>query len=192
MRSHEFITEALTNPYNFDTFNTDVSMIRKNAVGRRKDRKAMTATFYTSEGDKYKIWAYKIGMTKKERDQIKDYEKSAAHDEFAPFHFFEDTGGIWEVHFSLIRVEWDKSEYADNRITGTGDAFRVFATVFKFIEKFAQTKEPTIISIKSKIEEAHRGDLYKKMATRYAGQIGYQVTSERKVGDKYRLELRKK
>lgn len=188
MRYYE-LTEALTTPYQFDTFNDDVTQIRKNAMGQRKDRAAANATFYTSEGRKYKIVAYRIGYTKADRERIEKANQST--DDLIPFNFEYENGGIWEVHFSLISMDDEGKEVGRNERTGTGDALRVFATVFKFIEKFAEIKNPSIISVKSKLEDEQRSKLYKKMAQRYAGQIGYSVYSERHVGDKYRLELRK-
>jgi hypothetical protein len=188
MRSHEFITEALTTPYNFDDYNMDVTFGSK---GKHGGKKGSTATFYTSEGNKYKITAIKLGLTKAQRDRIKHDDEKYKDDEFY-IPDFGDYGGIWEVHFNLHRVEWDKSEYYDNRITGTGDALRVFATVMQFLERLKNDKDPDIVSIKSKAEEGSRTSLYMRMAKRFAPQMGYEVIGMKQAGDKQRIELRKK
>lgn len=185
------LTEALTKPYNFDDYNSHVTF-GKPATGtsRMSGKSGMTATFFTSDGTKYKIHAYKLGMTKAQRDKMKDDSERMDSDEFW-IPDFGDYGGIWEVHFNLMRVEWDKSERPDNRITGTGDAFRVFATVMEFLKRLQADKDPDIVSIKSKADEENRSNLYHKMAKRFAPQMGYQVTSMKTVGDKDRLELKK-
>ena len=181
------ITESLTEPYTLDTFHSDVTFGGKSKFGGKS---GATATFYTSEGNKYKIHAYKLGVTKAERDATKADMEREKEDEFWIPDFFDSTGGIWEVHFSMVdKVEDGKEKYT-NAITGTGDAFRVFATIMKFLKALKDQKDPSIVSIKSKTEEGNRTSLYTRMAKRYAPQMGYQVRGVKTIGDKVRIELR--
>ena len=184
------LTEALTTPYNFDTFHSDVTQLRKYKSGKKRpEQKLVTATFFTSEGNKYKVIAKRVGYTKADRERIA--KANAEADDLTPFHFEYESGGIWEVHFALIDTDEEGKEIGRNDRAGTGDALRVFATVFKFIDKLNDHKYPSILSLKAKVDDPQRGRLYKKMAQRYASQIGLKVTGDKAAGDKYRIELRR-
>lgn len=186
MRHYE-LTESLTTPYNFDTFHSNVTFGGKSKLSGKE---GMTATFFTKDGNEYKIHAYKLGMTKAQRDRMKDDMERGADDEFW-IPEFGDFGGIWEVHFSMVAgIEGTAKKYT-NKITGSGDALRVFATIMQFLKKLRAEKDPDIVSIKSKAEEGNRTNLYTRMAKRFAPQMGYQIHNVKTIGDKIRLELRK-
>ena len=185
MRAHE-LTESLSSPYRFDTFHSDVQFGNKS--GRKS--KGMTAEFYTTDAEKYKIWAFKLGQTKAQRDKQKAEQEYWDDDFFIPD--FGEFGGIWEVHFSKVDevdIEANKIRYT-NKITGSGDALRVFSTVMRFMEELKRYKEPHIVSIKSMLDEPSRSSLYERLAKRFAPQMGYTLVGSKTVGKKFRLELR--
>jgi len=204
MRADEFLNESLTTPYSYD-FDNHVEWGDK--VGG-KTVKGMTARFATDDYQKYKVIAQKIGMTKAERDvRTERLKKQAAEREryqaakaanpdepqrkkrmvIRPQAYGVKPGGIWEIHF------WNASSDDDTAsdILGTGDAFRVFATVFAVISEMIERGKPEIVSIKSKANEPSRTKLYRRLAQKFAPQLGYRITSEKQTGDTMRIELRK-
>ena len=208
MRSEEFIDESINTPYNYD-FDRHVEWGSK--VGG-KTVKGMSARFMTADDQKYKVIAQKIGFTKVERDVTAELRKKQAAEReryqaaraanpdkphrkkrlmIRPSAYGVPPGGIWEIHFHKDDDQADDDVEAHSGITGTGDAFRVFATVFEIIKDIIKYGKPEILSIKSKADEPSRTKLYKRLAKKFAPSLGYHITSEKLVGDTLRLELRK-
>jgi len=204
MRADEFLNESLTTPYNYD-FDRHVEWGDK--VGG-KTVKGMTAKFMTDEHEKYKVIAQKIGMTKAERDvrterlklqaiERERYQaaRAANPDEpqrkkrmhIRPPAYGVPPGGIWEIHF----YSESQSDEQSGAILGTGDAFRVFSTVFAVISDIIEKGKPEIVSIKSKANEPSRTKLYRRLAKKFAPTMGYQIVGEQQAGDILRIELRK-
>jgi len=200
MKSNEFINEAFTNPYPLKNLNRNVTF---DISDTRKGTGAQ-AEWTTVDGVKYQAHAYRVGMTKAQRDKKKAIRR-ARQDKidkgFKPVRRIPRLGGIsvskggmWEVHFESVKTyntALIKGEERSSDITGTGDAFRVFATMFEFIKYIVVAAQPDIISIKSKTIEASRVDLYNALAKRYAGQIGYKVVKTITGQHLTRIELRK-
>ena len=192
----EFLTEVFSKPYPF-------KITKEREVyeyGKMRDVVGFEAEFKTENGLLYRIYAVMIGTTKAQRDKkaeaLKQKEimlswgkKPKLDKNKKNFH-----GGIWEVHFDYIkkskRVPGDEENISD--ISGTGDSFRVFATILSFIKDFSKKVEPDFISIKSKNAEANRTELYKNLAKRYAKTIGYDVIKSVKGAEITRLELKRK
>jgi len=181
------LLEFMDQPYKLD-YRGEVSFIRKTATtNRTKERKGVSGSFITDAGNEYKLVGYNIGLTKPERDQRKkDIEDE---DEFTPFFLDWDRGGIWEVHFSLATEDEEGNKKRESGVTGTGDAFRVLATVGHFIKILISEKAPEIISIKSISGQAHRGKLYLRMMKRFASDSGYRVGKVVDTGKLQRITL---
>jgi len=195
MRYSEFVTESISTPYDMN-FQNNVSW---NLKGSRKS-KGVSADFKTSDGIKYVVRGMYIGPTKKERDDDAAYKaaierkRAAGKDEiYLPSTLNDRYGGIWEVHFDMFDEadpEGDRQGYK-NKLTGTGDEFRVFATIIAFIQRLISEFHPVVVSIKSDNSEPKRVSLYAKLAKRFASQVGYEVVKTTVTGDTSRMELRK-
>lgn len=178
MKSVEFITESITAPYKL-IYNGTVTFQIKNTNRRR--RTGASGKFTTDEGIEYFVFAYRLGDTKAERH-------AKQSDDSYNFVTRVGLGGIWEIHFAA------KDQAAGNwksRATGTGDAFRVFATVVEFCKRLINDREPTVLSIKSTVEEPRRASLYDRLAGRFASSLGYRVVKSTTVGNRVRMELRR-
>ena len=66
----------------------------------------------------------------------------------------------WEVVFFVKGTSSFKK-------TGTGDEFRVFATVISIIKDFVKTNKPNRVSFSADVNEPSRISLYKTLAKRY-------------------------
>jgi hypothetical protein len=190
------INEVLTNPYKLK-WNNNVSW-----GGGRPSRKeqGVSGEFTTDNDIEYDIIGMYLGKTQEEKDNYRAAKK-AEDDAEKPKRGFSiripainRTGGMWEVHFNSRRPDADRdAEHRGwkNELTSEGNEFRVFATVLLFIKQLAERNNPAIISIKSSNTEKGRDTLYKRLADRYAGSIGYTVHSTKVIGDQTRIELRR-
>ena len=191
------LVEFLDHPYEMNYYG-DVVWPNKNAkTSRKKELRGASASFKTDGGNTYKLLAYRIGDTKAERDVKSAYraemERKMADDPSTMW--FPTIGtpehGIWEVHFSQTYTDWQGTVYNKNHVTGAGDAFRVFATVCTFIRQVIEKYQPTILSIKSAVEEGNRAKLYLKMVDRFASGEGYKVHKVVDTTKGQRIELRR-
>ena len=67
-------------------------------------------------------------------------------------------------------------EVSGYKITGKGNSFQIFATIFKMIQEFLKTKKPKGIYFSAK--ESSRIKLYKMFIKKYSSKIGYKQTDE--------------
>jgi len=190
MKASEFITEALTSPYKVNFHNS----VTWPATEGGRDRVGVDAEFRTDAGINYSIIGYRIGQTKPERDKRKaDAEakrkRAEAGERVLMIPANPRYGGIWEIHFSQ-ESEDRNYEKSKSGLTGTGDEFRIFATVFHVIERIASVYKPKIISIKA-AHESTRVKLYERMAKKYASKIGYTYVKTTMQSDGARIELRR-
>ena len=202
MQSKEFINEAFTNPYPLKNLDSNVTF----DISDTRQGSGAQAEWTTVDGVKYQAHAFKIGLTKAQRDKKKAAQqaKQAKIDQgIKPKRTIPrlggvaaSKGGIWEIHFNAEeKVPTMRNEFnpipVTSEITGTGDAFRVFATMFEFIGYVVRQAEPEIVSIKSKSVEPSRVKLYDTMTRRYASKLGYKVVKTVAGADLTRIELRR-
>jgi len=200
MKSTEFINEAFTNPYPLKNLNSNVVF----DISNTRQGSGAQAEWTTVNGVKYQAHAFKIGLTKAQRDKRKAVRKAKQEkidQGIRPKRTIprlggvaRSKGGIWEVHFESIKIyntALIKGEERSSEITGTGDAFRVFATMFEFIKYIVKQANPDILSIKSKSVEPSRVKLYDTHTRRYASTLGYEVVKSVTGSDLTRIELRK-
>lgn len=199
MRLEQYLTESLSTPYRF----TFMSRNTEHTTETNPDRKSgMMAEFRTDNGIYYEVTAQRMGYTKEEqmqrkkdkeeRQRLMQADKDAGKRKRLRFRRL-DQGGMWQVHFHQIKKgktpdTADIDDYV-NDITGTGDAFRVFATILEFVKELVDEKKPQILSIKSKTEEQSRSELYGKLAKRYAGTVGFKVKKTVTSNKVTRIEL---
>jgi len=171
MLSKEFLLELNDTPYS--VIYNDYQQFR---IGS-KIKNGFVAKFVTDNGHRYVVTAVQIGKTKKEREQNESSLK----------------GGIWEIDFGLLEGGWNEFEKSKEDITGTGDQFRVFATVFSVIDRMIKKYKPLIIVVKSKMSQGNRSRLYKRMAKQYAEEKGYKLANTKLIngGKIQRLEFRR-
>jgi len=185
MKASEFITEAVTNPYPYD-YNNYVQY----KTDRKRKQKGITGRFTTATGAKYLVKGIHNGQTKAERDEDAAYiaaiKKRRAAGEPDEINLAgaqdERYGGIWEIHFDKIEQDEELDPFGNelqykSELTKSGDEFRVFATVLEIIKRTIGEFKPEYISIKSANAEGKRASLYKRLADRFAGQVGYALTS---------------
>ena len=186
MKSTEFLTETLDTAYELTRLKADKFDVDNNT------KYGFSAEFTTANNVKYIVIAYKIAKTKTQRDDMKKKRELKAQQVAQGLKVKQSrprllsTGGIWEVHFySKTAGEMDFST------NNAGDAFKVFGTVFAFIDKIVTKIEPDFISIKGKSTDDSRISLYKRMADKYATQMGYNITKIVKANDMTRIGLKK-
>lgn len=93
-----------------------------------------------------------------------------------------------EIELGYLRTfdYWDLSFYRDHEIkmTGGGDAFRIFATVIDFLRKVLQKDESDLVTPLDKIvfgaekdpdESNGRVRLYNRLVKKFARNMGYNV-----------------
>lgn len=183
------ISESLNQPYPFSNFSRNVQFSDK-LTGSRGDT-GMSASFKTEDGHEYEIISIFVRYLKKKRDLIK--KKKDKMDKSSGMMIntlvnIDKSGGIHEVHFSQIN-ELDGETIHNNDVTGTGDSFRIFATVLEFIKELINDRHPDIISIKTKSGEDSRNKLYIKLANKYSSKVGYKVKKVIQSKDIMRIEL---
>lgn len=71
-------------------------------------------------------------------------------------------------------------------ITGEGDAHKLLSTVFDFVKKIIKKEKPDRVAFETqggrtskKDDKGSRAKLYKRMADRYASQLGYRVSTKK-------------
>jgi len=80
-----------------------------------------------------------------------------------------DDMGEWEVSFSAQTPGKHETIYA----TGTGDEFRVFATIAGIVRDFLKTVDPREFSFSGKLNEPSRVRLYRTFAEMIKRDFGY-------------------
>lgn len=88
--------------------------------------------------------------------------------------YIENNYSEWEVIFkinSITALRMDKSPIG---ILNTGDAFRIFATVLNFIQKFIEKIKPTRIVFSAK--EPSRKKLYSALVKKFSKKFDYDYT----------------
>lgn len=169
---NNLILEALDSPYRiYDIHSASFSFDDEDDGGKEVWKDGIEAKFETDEGNKYDLLAVYMGRTKEEKERkIKSGIRIPSM-----------LGGIWEIHFSLISGEEEDYESYRGDLTGTGDAFRVFATVKKFAEKVINTKRPKEIHIQAKSTVKKRVKLYGIFVKKFAPKLGYKLKKIGKV-----------
>jgi hypothetical protein len=127
----------------------------------------------------YRIYAMLMGRTEKEKEELKNNPPSTIRLSYP--------GGIWEIHF--MELDDDNNQLSD--VTGSGDAFRVFATVLEFTKNIIKSKQPSEINIISDAEEGNRSRLYDRLVRKYASRLGYSVTGTKRNGEDNIISLKK-
>ena len=74
----------------------------------------------------------------------------------------------WDVSF----IRWDAKNKPSHAVTGTGDQFKVFATVFEILKYFIKSKKPTRFYFSGTGKS--RTNLYSRFAKKYAKNLGYK------------------
>ena len=110
-------------------------------------------------------------------DSSQDIEYNAFYEFYAIYGGPLDAGDFWELGFQL---KTDKR--SNQKLTGTGSEFAVFATVIKMMEEFGKKVNPSEVRIHADKDEGARESLYKKLLTRYAGKNGYSFNIETENG----------
>ena len=157
------ITESLDKPYPIQ--------YRKN-VEWQGGKKGWIGEFRTEKGLIYEIMAVFSGFTEGEKQQRAERIKNRKRKILTPGL---PQGGIWEIHFNQIIGDRMSMDSYVHDITGTGDSFRVFATVLQFIQKLISVKTPQELLIKSKDDEENRTKLYLSLIKRYSSKVGYKI-----------------
>lgn len=200
MKFQRYLTEALDTPYHFDFFS------RNTEFGDTKldrGKHGYSAEFKTESGIKYEVIGMRIGWTKEERERNAELERErkarmeadALAGKRKRIRMRKPlTGGIWEIHFNALSPEGKESNPDDWRddITGTGNAFRVFATIMKFIQEIVDDKQPEHIALIAKTNDGNRAKLYETLVKRYAGKMGYAYVKTVKGNKKTRIEVKRK
>lgn len=175
--------------------------------GGSKYKDGASAKFTTDAGEQYDISAVMNARSQKQKDASREWrdKMDKSNKPFIRIPSSRRKGGIWEIAFT--RVEQDVEDIdddgtrtvharpvgaehsGDDSVSGTGDAFRVFATVMEFIEWLVRNKQPEYISIKSKDVES-RKSLYARMTRKYAARLGYEVTKIVATPDGQRINLK--
>lgn len=167
------LLEALDKPYKiYDLGTSSFQFPDENGEDLGKWRDGIDGKFETDDGNKYDLLAVYMGRTKEEIDARKKKKRFTIPSSF---------GGIWEIHFSLIGGNEEDYDDYKGGIEGTGDAFRVFATVKKFAEKVIDKKRPKEIHIQSKASVINRVKLYGTLVKKFAPKLGYKLKKIGKV-----------
>ena len=82
------------------------------------------------------------------------------------------------------QVGWMRN--GSGEITGEGDAHKILSTVFDFVKKVIKKEKPEVIAFETqggrtskKDDKGSRAKLYKRMADKYASQLGYRVSTNK-------------
>jgi hypothetical protein len=86
-------------------------------------------------------------------------------------------GKSWAVNFSILDVSRSK-EY---KLSGTGSAFRIFATVMSILKEFITIKQPDRFHFAANKKENSRVKLYQRFAKNMTNM--YHVTTLKAGGD---------
>lgn len=83
---------------------------------------------------------------------------------------------IWNKPWSVLF--WNKDAGLDKAtgLVGKGDQYRIFATVMYVLKKFIKKEQPNIFTFEAL--EKNRASLYEKMIEKYAGVLGYKLSSK--------------
>lgn len=86
----------------------------------------------------------------------------------------EEQDDVWTLEFSRT---YPAQMHNPNRHgkTGTGDAWKIFATVLAATRDFIERQEPTTIEFFSGKNDESRTRLYDRMVRRFASEMGYTL-----------------
>lgn len=184
------LTELTNKPYKLDIDPTIGFSYDERFYGS-KNKEGATGKFVTDSGEEYSITAVMIKRTAEERRAAKEFKKKREASGKRFIRIPNKKGGIWEIAFTrtIKGPEGSGQEDEDDDVSGTGDAFRVFATVMEFIEWVVRNREPKYIMLKSKDVES-RKSLYARMAQRYASKLGYEIAKIVQTPDGQRIHLK--
>jgi hypothetical protein len=87
---------------------------------------------------------------------------------------YEITEDIWKVFFMLGKGETLSTFLKGIKISGTGDAIKVFGAVTQALKMFIKEKKPARFSIASGIHEPSRMKLYDKFMPQIKKLTGYK------------------
>lgn len=175
MKLFEILAESLTTPYKVNFHNS----VEWGGSKSGRSKLGVDGEFTTDAGINYTVIGFKVGPTKDEREQkaaakIHIQKRIDAGERVLRIPGNQRMGGIWEIHFA--QQDKDRDYKKDkSKLTGTGNEFRIFSTVFEVIERITKEYKPKIISIKVE-DEANRIRLYKRMAKKFAPKLGYTYT----------------
>jgi hypothetical protein len=116
------------------------------------------------------------------------------------YMFKTDDGGAVDVRFTENEISDDESSWVvvftrntSMKVTGEGDAMRIFATVISILKDFTKKDKPQELVFsaekpawqlelpkdhpKKSKELSSREKLYKRLVKRYAGSMGYKYTA---------------
>lgn len=90
-----------------------------------------------------------------------------------PYEFFDD---VWEIHFAVTGDD----HFSSDKITGTGNAIRVFSTVMEIIGHTVDSKNIQSLTFAADNEEPTRVKLYDRLAT-YFSNNGWRYISDKEL-----------
>lgn len=139
-------------------------------------------------------------------DVLKDKRYGLFIEMDASFRAFDGSNVITSINGSAIggspldvSINFDRN--GSQRVTDSGDAFRIFSTVIEIIQTFVREHDPAIIRFFSSAYKAEygkemsgRSKLYSAMVTKFASKNGYsyQIKSHKDDGTtEYILEKKK-
>jgi hypothetical protein len=164
MQTFKQFNEVLATPYKLTT---------RSNVEYDSGKLGMYATFKSDNGITYTVMGQKNGDTEAEIKAKENKPKPAGL--VIPSN--PRRGGEWEIHFSQADYDDDERDISADKsgIEGTGDAFKILATVLDFVKLVVNRYEPVKILLKSKSDENSRTSLYLKLVNKYASSLGYKV-----------------
>lgn len=195
MRAFEFITEAektLKLP--------DMVVGDEVKVGKFKNRKAEIKGFKKDDHGQPVLKTTK-GDQKLFKPRISKLEPKKIDESFdSPYSYewSDQTRGAWrgrfrttsndyvDVDIENFKEKWsiEFSRNDNHKVTGGGDAMRIFSTVISMIDEFISIQSPMVVKFsadKSKSGSDSRSKLYSRMIKRFASTVGY--TSQETVED---------
>lgn len=119
---------------------------------------------------------YPIRITEKNETQWEGRFKTQDGESYMVDIWKRSNGGA-EVVFSLF----DDDGYWTERATGTGDAYRVFASVVEFMKEYVAEEKPSFLKFSADASEPSRVRLYKTMLGRLLPK-GWTVSETRLTG----------
>lgn len=105
-------------------------------------------------------------------DYMVDFTKDSYPDHDAHTYIHQ-----WDLTFLMLQHLPDGNTKMKTRLTGTGNAFEVFATVAEITKAFVREVKPHELVFTASASEPTRVNLYTKMAPLLAKAIGYKLAT---------------
>ena len=142
-----------------------------------------------------------FGMLSEAFNKPYSFRKQKLMKGYFVYRFITDDKSEVDVLFKENEISDDESYWTvnferngDTRVTGEGDAMRIFATVIEVIKDFVKKEKPQEMVFsaekpawrmnlhhmdpKRSKEMGSREKLYKKLVQRYAGRMGYKYSTQ--------------